>query len=134
MRARTGYTAEVRASYIVLCAAVGAVLGWVPKLFHGPIPEKFNLYYLQGWIIVWGWYVARMLIGLMVGLTHWPERWWLRGPLVGALTILPLGFVSLGVPSCGPRCMAVNLTSGAGIGLAVGAVAWWITGRSRSCD
>jgi len=130
----TGYDAAVRVAYIPLCAALGVVLGWLPRLFHGPIPEKFDLYYLHGSTIVWAWYTARMLIGFMVGITHWPERWWLRGPLVGALVILPLGFISLGTPTCGPRCMIVNTGSGAGIGLLVGGVAWWITGRSRACD
>src|SRR5262245_16701963 len=85
-----------RVPYPVVCALLGAVLGWLPMLVHGPIPEKFNVFYLNGSLIVWAWYSARMLIGLWVGLIRWPARWWLRGPLCGALTLLPLGFISLG--------------------------------------
>ncbi len=92
----------MRLPYPVWCALLGIVLGWLPRFFHGPIPQKFDVFYLHGSIIVWGWYTARMLIGTLVGITHTPERWWLRGPMIGALTILPLGIVSLGVPNCGP--------------------------------
>ena len=123
----------MRVPYPVVCALLGLVLGWLPKLLHGPIPEKFNLYFLKGWIIVWGWYTARMTIGLLVGITHWPRRWWLRGPLCGVLMILPLGFVSLGTPTCGPVCMSLNLTTGALVGLLVGGAAWVVTGRSVGC-
>jgi len=77
------------------------VLGWVPRLFHGPIPQKFDVLYIQGAITVWGWYVARCTIGLLVGVTRWPEPWWLRGPMCGVLMMLPLGIVSLGIPGCG---------------------------------
>ena len=121
-------------SYVLVCALLGVVLGWLPRLFHGPIPEKFDVFLLRGSIIVWAWYTARMLIGLMVGLTHRPRRWWLRGPLCGALSMLPLGFVSLGTPTCGPTCMFWNTTSGAAVGLLVGGAAWLITGRSSACE
>jgi hypothetical protein len=77
------------------------VLGWAPKLVHGPIPEKYDLLYIKGSIAVLGWYLARCLIGFLVGITRWPERWWLRGPMIGVLTMLPLGFVSLATPGCG---------------------------------
>ena len=58
---------------------------------HGPIPEKFNLFYLRGAVAVWSWYTARLLIGFMVGITCWPRRWYLRGPLCGFLMMLPPG-------------------------------------------
>ncbi len=123
----------MRLPYALVCTLLGLLLGWMPWLFHGPIPEKFNLFYLRGSIIVWAWYTARMLIGFLVGITHWPRRWWLRGPVCGALMIVPLGFVSLGVPTCGPRCMFWNTTTGATVGLLVGAAAWAITRRSVGC-
>jgi hypothetical protein len=107
--------------YPLVCALLGLVLGWLPWLVHGPIPQKFDLFYLKGSVIVWAWYVARMLIGFWVGVTRWPARWWLRGPLCGALVMLPLGFISLGPPTCGPMCMGVNELSGAVIGLLVAA-------------
>jgi hypothetical protein len=87
--------------YLPLCVALGVALGWVPLLLHGPIPEKFDVLYIRGSIAVWGWYVARMSIGLWVGVATWPRRWWLRGPLLGVLALLPLGFVSLATPGCG---------------------------------
>jgi len=88
--------------YGLVCALLGIVLGWLPKLFHGPVPQKFDVFYLHGSVIVWAWYTARMFIGTLVGITHWPRQWWIRGPMCGVLTMLPLGFVSLGVPNCGP--------------------------------
>jgi hypothetical protein len=100
---------------------LGLVLGWLPWLVHGPIPQKFDLFYLKGSVIVWAWYAARMLIGFWVGVARWPARWWLRGPLCGALVMLPLGFISLGIPTCGPMCLGVNELSGAVIGLLVAA-------------
>lgn len=51
--------------------------------------------------MVWAWYVARMLIGFVVGVTWWPRPWWIRGPVFGALTMLPLGITSLATPGCG---------------------------------
>jgi hypothetical protein len=89
--------------YALVCTGLGLVLGWFPKLVHGPIPEKFNVLYIQGAVAVWGFYVARMAIGFWVGITRWPERWWLRGPLCGLLTMLPLGIVLLATPGCGHR-------------------------------
>jgi hypothetical protein len=92
-----------RLPYAPLCAGLGALLGWFPVVFHlhGPIAEKFNILYIRGAVAVWGWYSARMLIGLLVGITTWPERWWLRGPLCGLLMMFPLGMVSLATPGCG---------------------------------
>jgi hypothetical protein len=90
-----------RLSYIALCVAVGVPLAWVPPFFHGPIHEKFDFFYLDGAIMVWGWYLARMLVGLLVGITSFPPQWFLRGPLCGLLALVPLGFVSLGIPGCG---------------------------------
>jgi hypothetical protein len=87
--------------YPLLCALLGTVLGWLPRLVHGPIPQKFNVLYINGAIAVWGYYTARMLIGLMVGITAWPRRWYLRGPLCGLLTMFPLTLVSLAMPGCG---------------------------------
>lgn len=87
--------------YVVVCAGIGLVLGWVPMFFHGPIPAKFDVYYLDGSVLVWGFYLARLLIGLLVGITLLPRAWYLRGPLCGVLAMTPLGFVSLATPGCG---------------------------------
>ena len=91
-----------RAPYPLVCALVGLALAWVPSWLHGPIPYKYNILGINGALAVWAWYVARSLIGFLVGITAWPPPWWLRGPLVGFLTILPLGIVSLATPGCGP--------------------------------
>jgi hypothetical protein len=90
-----------RPSYLVVCTALGLLIGWTPMLFHGPIHQKFDIFYLNGAVMVWGWYLARLSIGFSVGLTALPPQWYLRGPLCGALAMIPLGFVSLGVPGCG---------------------------------
>jgi hypothetical protein len=105
------------------------VLGWVPLLVHGPIPEKYNILYMRGAVAVWGWYTARLLIGFVVGITHWPPRWYLRGPLIGFLMLLPLSLVSLATPGCGVPCMCLNLTTATVIGTVVAAVAFLLTGK-----
>lgn len=115
--------------YPLVCLALGLVLGWVPFFLHGPIPEKYNLLYIRGSVAVWGWYSARLLIGLWVGLTTWPERWWLRGPLCGFLAIFPLGWVSLATPGCGAACQFWNETTGTLVGFAVAGLAYALTGR-----
>jgi hypothetical protein len=89
--------------YPLVCTALGLALGWAPVLFHGPIPEKFDVFYLNGAVAVWAFYSARLLIGFMVGITTWPARWLLRGPLIGVLTMLPVSFVALATPGCGPN-------------------------------
>ena len=89
--------------YGLACTIIGLVVGWLPMLVHGPIPEKFDVLYIKGNIAVWGFYSARLLIGFMVGVTCWPARWYLRGPLCGFLTMLPLGIVALATPGCGFR-------------------------------
>ena len=88
-------------SYVPLCTVIGLAIGWVPMLFHGPIPEKWDYYYVDGSIMVWGYYVARASIGWWVGTTTFPPQWFLRGPLCGALVMIPLGFIALGNPLCG---------------------------------
>jgi hypothetical protein len=88
--------------YVLVCAVVGLAISWLPMLVHGPIAEKWSYFYLDGRIMVWGWYLARAMIGLLVGLSALPEAWWYRGPLCGALAMLPLGLVSLGNIMCGP--------------------------------
>jgi hypothetical protein len=85
----------------VVCALLGLLLGWLPELVHGPIPEKFNVHYVDGGIAVWAYRSARLSIGLLVGITAWPARWYLRGPLLGFLAILPVTFVALAMPDCG---------------------------------
>ena len=89
--------------YPLLCTLVGIVLGSLPRLLnlHGPIPEKYDVLYIKGAIAVWGWYVARSTIGFLVGVTRWPEPWWIRGPLCGVIMMVPLGFVSVATPGCG---------------------------------
>lgn len=89
--------------YVLACTLIGLVVGWLPILVHGPIPEKFDVLYIKGNIAVWGFYSARLLIGFMVGVTRWPARWYLRGPLCGFLIMLPLGIVALATPGCGFR-------------------------------
>lgn len=88
-------------AYPIVCALLGAVLGWVPLQVHGPALEKFNPFYIEGAVAVWGFYSARLLIGVWVGLSAWPRPWWLRGPLCGLLGMLPITLVSLSVPDCG---------------------------------
>lgn len=87
--------------YPLVALAVGLLLGWLPLLLHGPIPEKFNVLYIRGEIAVWGFYGARLSIGLWVGLTAWPARWYLRGPLCGLLAMFPLTLIALATPGCG---------------------------------
>jgi hypothetical protein len=118
--------------YPLLCTLLGLLLAWGPWLVHGPIPQKFDLFYLKGSVVVWAWYAARMSIGFWVGITAWPARWWVRGPLCGVLAMLPLGFVSLGTPTCGAPCVAVNTFSGALIGLLVAGGAQALGGERRA--
>ncbi len=87
--------------YPLVCTLLGLVFGWLPMLVHGPIPQKFNVLYIRGPIAVWGFYIARLLIGFLVGITRWPSCWYVRGPLCGFLTLLPLTFISLAMPGCG---------------------------------
>lgn len=100
-------------------------------MLHGPIPEKFNLLYIEGAIAVWGYYTARLLIGFVVGITRWPERWFLRGPLCGFLMMFPLTLVSLSMPGCGWPCMFWNLVTATAIGATVAGVAFALTGRQH---
>lgn len=122
----------LRPSYLLVCTLLGAALGWLPILVHGPIPEKFDLLYIRGAIAVWGFYLARCSIGFWIGATAWPERWWLRGPLVGFLVMLPLGIVLLATPGCQGRCTAWNLGTGTALGALVAGLAFLLTGRHRS--
>jgi hypothetical protein len=91
----------IRNSFPAVSALSGFLLGWLPMIFHGPIPEKFDIYYINGSVLVLGFYLARCLIGLVAGVTVLPPQWYLRGPLCGALMMLPLGFVVLATPGCG---------------------------------
>jgi hypothetical protein len=118
-------------SYLLTCTALGLALGWLPILFHGPIPEKFDVLYVNGSLAVWGFYLQRVATGFWVGVATWPERWWIRGPLVGALAYLPLGIVLLATPGCGTLCFRLNGTSALLLGTAVAGIAWWLTGRQR---
>ena len=88
--------------YAILCAALGLLIGWLPMLVHGPIAYKFDILGVRGSVAVWGWYTARLLIGLLVGISSWPRPWYLRGPLCGVVMLLPVGFVALATPGCGP--------------------------------
>lgn len=89
------------ARYRLSCLGLGLVLGWVPWLLHGPIPEKFNVLYIEGATAVWAFYTARLSIGFWVGISTWPTAWWQRGPLCGLLAMVPPGLVSLATPGCG---------------------------------
>jgi len=88
--------------YPVVCLLLGLLLGWTPRLVHGPIAEKFNVHYIHGAVAVWAFYSARLLVGFWVGITTWPARWYLRGPLVGFLALLPVTIIPLAIPGCGP--------------------------------
>lgn len=120
-----------RPPYPLVCALVGLALAWIPAYLHGPIPQKYDVLYIRGSIAVWGWYSARLLIGVLVGITTWPERWWLRGPLCGLLMMFPLGWVSLATPGCGFPCQFWNATSGMLVGLAIAGIARGITARDH---
>jgi hypothetical protein len=120
--------------YAAICTALGLAIGWLPGLAHGPIAEKWDVHGVTGSLVVAGYYVARMTIGLWVGITSVPSAWYLRGPLCGALAMLPLGFIGLSNSLCGPPCMFWNTVTGATVGFAVGALAWSITGRSHAGD
>lgn len=124
----------MRLPYPLVCALLGFVLGWIPKFLHGPIPEKFNLYYIHGAISVWSWYTARLLVGVMVGITCLPRRWYFRGPLCGFLMMLPPGIMSLSVPTCGPVCMFWNETTATSLGLIVAGLAFYLTGKHHDLD
>jgi hypothetical protein len=90
-----------QSAYRLLCTILGIVLGWIPYLLHGPIPDKFNVLYIQGSVAVWAFYTARMLPGLLIGISDWPRSWYLRGPLCGFLALLPVSLISLATPGCG---------------------------------
>lgn len=115
--------------YLLVCVVLGAALGWVPKLLHGPIPYKFDIHYLHGATMMWAFYSARMLVGFWVGVSTWPEPWWLRGPLCGLVTMLPVVFISLATPECGWPCFFVNTGSAMGVGLTVAGLAFLLTGK-----
>jgi hypothetical protein len=123
-----------RLPYLLVCLGVGLPLAWAPVLFslHGPIPQKFDVLYIQGNVAIWSYYTARMLIGFWVGITAWPAPWWLRGPLCGFLAVFPLTLISVVMPGCGPPCMRINLTTATLTGLVVAGAARWITGRNRA--
>jgi hypothetical protein len=121
-----------RIPYAALCAGLGLVLGWLPGLVHGPIPQKWDLYGVSGAMVVGGYNVARLSIGLWVGITALPAQWYFRGPLCGALAMIPLGFVALANPMCGGPCMGWNTVTGASVGFAVGGLAWAITGKHHA--
>lgn len=87
--------------YPLVCFLLGALLGWLPLLVHGPIPEKFNVLYIDGSIAIWAFYAPRLLIGVFVGVSVVPTTWWLRGPLVGAVAMLSPGLIALATPRCG---------------------------------
>ncbi len=122
----------VSASYPLVCTLAGLVLGWLPYFLHGPIPEKLAAARLNPAFAVWTYYCSRLLIGFMVGSGVWPAAWWLRGPLYGALLMLPPGMLALATPGCGVTCFRLNVSTGALVGLLVGATARLVTGRSRA--
>ncbi len=90
-----------RLPYPVVCVGLGLVLGWLPVFVHGPIPAKFDMFFIDGDVAVWAYYLSRMAIGFWVGVTIWPVAWWLRGPMCGFLSMLPVTFIALATPTCG---------------------------------
>lgn len=125
-------TLPARLRYTAVCIALGLALGWLPAIVHGPIPEKWDVQSVRGSVLVWGYHVARLSIGMWVGITSVPSAWYLRGPLCGAMAMIPLGFVGLSNPLCGAPCMFWNTVTGATVGFAVGALAWSITGKHHA--
>lgn len=125
---------RISVSYTAVCIALGLALGWLPALVHGPVAEKWSIYGVEGAMVVWAYRLARLSIGLWVGITSVPQPWYLRGPLCGALAMVPLGFVGLSNPMCGAPCMFWNTATGATIGFAVGGLAWAITGRDHAAS
>jgi len=87
--------------YPVLCTLIGFVLAWIPVWIHGPIPYKFDVLGVNGTVAVWAFYSARLAIGYLVGITTWPPRWYLRGPLCGLVAMFPVSLVALATPGCG---------------------------------
>lgn len=120
--------------YRLVCITAGLLAAWIPVLLqlHGPIPEKLDRVRLNGALAVWGWYAARMLIGVVVASSTWPRRWWLRGALSGALVMLPPAIVSAATPGCGSECAALNVSTGAAIGLVAAGAAWLATRRDHA--
>ncbi len=118
--------------YLLVCVALGLVLGWVPGLLHGPIAEKFNVLFIRGAIAVWAWRIARLSVGLWIGISVWPRPWWLRGPLCGLLAILPLCLVSIATPGCGWPCAGLNAASATTLGLVVAGGVRLVTGRDHA--
>lgn len=59
------------------------------------------MHYINGSIAVWAFYSARLSIGFWVGIGRWPVVWYLRGPMVGFLIMLPVTFIPLATPGCG---------------------------------
>ena len=82
---------------------IGLPLAALPRLVHGPIPYKFDIFGIHGAVAVWAFYSARLLIGFLVGITAWPPRWYLRGPLCGLIAMFPVTLVALATPGCGGR-------------------------------
>lgn len=118
--------------YFLTCLVLGLFLGWLPMLVHGPVPEKWDIHGVNGSMLVWGYHVARLSIGMWVGISTLPSAWYLRGPVCGALAMLPLGLVGLANPLCGSPCMFWNTLTGATVGFAVGGLAWSLTGKHHA--
>ncbi len=124
----------VRLPYVVVCILLGLAIGWLPALFHGPIPYKFNIRGMEGTITVWAWYTARMSIGVLIGISVLPRAWYLRGPLCGLLCLFPVGFVALSNPGCGVPCMFWNEVTGGVAGALIAGIAFLLTGRHHAHD
>ena len=123
-----------RIPFPLVCAVLGLVLGWIPILLHGPRREEFDVLYVIGDVAVWGFYAGRCGIGLWIGLTAFPRRWFLRGPMCGFLAIIPLAMIQLAMPRCGLQCMSSNVASGTALGLLIAGLAWLLTGRHHQGD
>ncbi|HEV7735467.1 MAG TPA: hypothetical protein VGR62_25055 [Candidatus Binatia bacterium] len=123
---------RARLPYPMICVLVGIGVGWLPVLVHGPIPYKFNVLGIRGDIAVWAWYLMRLLIGLVVGISVWPRAWYVRGPLCGFLLMFPLSLVNLATPGCGGTCMFWNDVTATLIGGIVGGVAFAVTHRHHA--
>ena len=56
VRGGGGARRRVPLTYPLVCLLLGLLLGWTPRLLHGPIAEKFNVNYIQGSVAVWAFY------------------------------------------------------------------------------
>lgn len=114
--------------YRVVCIATGALgasaAGWI----LGPRPELFLAHDIAGEITVWAYHASRLAVGVWVAISVWPRPWLVRGPLCGALAMVPVAWISQALPERGLGLPLGDLAAGAVLGFAVAATARCVTG------